>query len=270
MNLLPLQVTSNFQVVKRVCPIVIMVVILLASSCARRVESSYDTIRLVDEIVSDSLPALQKLAREACKPSGSIYLVGEPLHCLALSEKMMNSDEFDNVDARMVSDGLPDFSGETIVSVLDFANSPYDSLALTDDGKLALREIAVRHALAAIDSSAHCKVLILCSPQLAERGGDDISDFYEKIGCDIPVIYSLDTAFSYTQACYKILRERNQFTHNVAYPVARILMTVEDSIFPPFSSVSFEDKLVPDSFADTVGVFAPNTFVSYVQNKHKP
>ena len=34
--------------------------------------------------------------------------------------------------------------------------------------------------------------------------------------------------------------------------------------------VSFEDRLVPSSFADTVGVFAPNTFVSYVQNKHKP
>ena len=256
--------------VKRVCPIVIMVMVLLASSCSRRVESSYDTIRLVDDIISDSLPILQKLAKEACKPSDAIFLVGDPLQCLALSEKMMVVDEFDNVDARMVSDGLPDFSGETIVSLLDFANSPYDSLARTEDGQLALREIAVRHALSALDSLSRCKVLIFCSPELAVKGGDDASDFFEKIGCDIPVIYSLDTAFSYTQACYKILRERNLFTHNIAYPVSKIQMTIKDQIRPPFSIIGFEDNLVPESFADTVGVFAPNTFVSYVQNKHKP
>ena len=255
---------------KRVCPIVFVVIAVMAYSCTRRVESSYDSIRLVDDLVNDSLPSLQRMAKDACKPSGSIFLVGEPLQCLSLSEKMMNSDEFDNVDARMVSDGLPDFSGETIVSVLDFANFPYDTLALTEDGRLALREIAVRHALAAIDSSANCKVLILCSPQLAEQGGDDVSDFFEKIGCDMPVIYSQDTAFSYTQACYRILRERNMFTHNIAYPAARILMTIESLINPPFSSVSFEENLLPDYFVDTVGVFAPNTFVSYAQNKHKP
>jgi hypothetical protein len=28
--------------------------------------------------------------------------------------------------------------------------------------------------------------------------------------------------------------------------------------------------MAPEYFADTVGIFAPNTFVSYVQNKHKP
>ena len=255
---------------KRFCRIVIAVAVLLSSSCTRRVESSYDTIRLVDDLVSDSLPALQRMARESCMPSGTIFIVGDPLSCLSLSEKMMNSDEFDNVDARMVSDGLPDFSGETIVSLLDFVNYPYDSLAVTEEGRLSLRETAVRLSLAAIDSVSRCKVLVLCSPELAVKGGDDVSDFFEKIGCDVPVIYSLDTAFSYTQACYRILRERNLFTHNIAYPVARILMTVESLINPPFSAVNFEDNLVPDSFTDTVGVFAPNTFVSYVQNKHKP
>lgn len=256
--------------VRRTVYIALMAVVVFASSCSRRVESTYDSIRLVDDLLNDSLPVLQKLAKDACNPSGYIYLVGEPLNCLSLSETMMNSDEFDNVDARMVQDGLPDFSGETIVSVLDFANSPYDSLARTEDGKLMLREISVRHALAVLDSTSNCKVLILCSPYLAEKGGDDISDFFEKIGCDIPVIYSADTTFSFTQTCYKVLREKNLFTHNIAYPVARLLMTLKDSSRPPFSTVRFEDDLVPDYFADTVGVFAPNTFVSYVQNKYKP
>ena len=86
----------------------------------------------------------------------------------------------------------------------------------------------------------------------------------------MPVIYSKDTTFSFPEACYKILRERNLFTHNIAYPVARLLMTVKDSNRPPFTTISFEDRMVPEYFADTVGIFAPNTFVSYVQNKHKP
>ena len=256
--------------VKRVSPIILLATIVLLSSCARRIESSYDSIRFVDDLVNDSLPALQKLVKDACKPSGSIFLVGDPIHCLALSEKMMNSDEFDNVDARKVGDGLPDFSGETVVSILDFANAPYDSLARSEEGKLRLREIAVRNALSALDTTSSCKVLIICSPQLAERGGDDVSDFFEKIGCEVPVIYSTDSSFSFTQECFKLMREKNLFTHNIAYPVARLLMTIADSHRPPFSVISFEDDLVPDSFADTVGVFAPNTFVSYVQNKHKP
>ena len=66
------------------------------------------------------------------------------------------------------------------------------------------------------------------------------------------------------------MREKNLFTHKIAYPVADLLMTVKSASTKPFETVSFEDRLVPSSFADTVGVFAPNTFVSYVQNKHKP
>ena len=256
--------------VKKFLLILLPSVLVLAFSCSRRVESPYDSIGLVDMLVTDSLPALQRLARGACAPTGVIVISGEPEQCLALSEKMLRSDEFDNVDAKRVSDGLPDFSGETVVSILDFANSPYDSLAATEEGRLKLREIAVRTSLAALDSSARCKVLILCSPQIAEKGGDDVSDFFEKIGCDVPVIYSTDTTFSFTGACFKVMRERNIFTHNIAYPVARLMMTLQDSSNPPFSAVPFDDDLVPESFADTVGILAPNTFVSYVQNKHKP
>ena len=83
----------------------------------------------------------------------------------------------------------------------------------------------------------------------------------------MPVIYSTDSAFSYTTACYKLMREKDLFTHNISYPAARLLMTVPDDIFPPFMTVPFEDLKVPAAFADTVGVIAPNTYVSHVQNK---
>ena len=254
---------------KRYLPIFI-VIVFLALSCNRKVVNSYDSIRFVDDLLNDSLPAMQKLASAAGESDGSIFLVGEPLECLSLSEEMMVFDGFDNVDARQVKDGLPDFAGETIVSLLDFANAPYDSLYPGEAGKLALREVAVRDALAAIDSSIRCKVIILCSSELAENGGDDISNFFEQIGCDVPVIYSTDSAFSYSETCFRIMREKNLFTHKIAYPVADLLMTVRSASTKPFETVSFEDRLVPSSFADTVGVFAPNTFVSYVQNKHKP
>lgn len=241
---------------------------MLLSSCVRCVETGYYSIPLVDRLVSDSLSELQALAKRTGDPSGAIVLFGEPLRCLAISERMMGGDEFDNVDARLVKDGLPDFSGETIVSLLDFANPPYDSLSVSGKDSLALREIAVRGALAALDSTIGCKMLVICSPALAPEGGNDVVDFYGKIGCDVPVIFSADTTFSFTKACYKTLRERNLFTHDIAYPVARLMMVLggESSRRP----LLFDDNQVPDSFADTVGVFAPNTYVSHVQNKHNP
>ena len=255
---------------KRIIPILPVIMLVAAVSCSRRVESEYDSIRLVDALVADSLPSLQKLARRAGGASGSIVLVGEPKHCLSLSEKMMVSDDFDNVDAKRTHDGLPDFSGETMVSILDFAGAPYDSTLSSDEGRMKLRETAVRGALAALDTSLHCKLLVLCSPQLASYGGDDVSDFFEKIGCDVPVVYSADSAYSYTDVCFKLMRERNLFTHKISYPAARLLMTVPDTFSDPFTTITFEDYLVPATFTDTVGVFAPNTYVSHVQNKHKP
>ena len=247
-------------------PLFVFAALALLSSCVRRVEAGYDSIPLVDRLVSDSLPSLQHMASLAGKLSGTIVLVGEPLQCLAMSEKMMSVDEFDNVDARTVQDGLPDFSGETIVSLLNFTIPAYDSLSVSGKDSLALREIAVGGALAALDSTVGCKVLVICSNALAPEGGEDIVDFFEKIGCDVPVVYSADTSFSFTKACYKVLREKNLFTHNIAYPVARLMMITEGN--SSRHPLMFDDNKVPDYFADTVGVFAPNTYVSHVQNKY--
>ncbi len=247
-------------------PLFFFAALALLSSCVKRVEAGYDSIPLVDELVSGSFSELHRLAEQTGKPSGTIVLIGEPLQCLSMSEKMIGSDEFDNVDARLVQDGLPDFSGETIVSLLDFTNPPFDSLSVSGKDSLALREIAVRGALAALDSALGCKMLVICSPALAPKGGDDVIDFYGQIGCDVPVIFSADTSYSFTKACYKALRERNLFTHDIAYPVARLMMIIgEESSRHP---LLFDDNQVPASFADTVGVFAPNTYVSHVQNKY--
>lgn len=231
-------------------------------------ETGYDSIDYVDRLMSESYPSLQMMAAQAGKPDGTIVLVGEPMRCVAVSEKMMGFDEFDNVDAKPVKDGLPDFAGETLVSLMDFVNPPYDSLHLTSADSLFFRELAVKSALAALDTSVNCKVLVICSPQLAVKGTEDIIDLFGKIGCDVPVISSVDTTFSLPGACFKVMRERNLFTHDIVYPVARLMMTVGNgtSAFPAVAT--FDESLVPESFADTVGVFAPYTYVSHVQNKH--
>lgn len=182
---------------------------------------------------------------------------------------MIVSDEFDNIDARKISDGLPDFAGETIVSVLDFADTPYDSLAGTAKGRDELRELAVRRSLDALRTPARCKILIICSPALSEYGGSDVSDLFERIGCDVPVIYSSDTTFSFSEACFRKMRERDIFTHNISYPSARLFMAVRDSLDSNECVLPFVDSLVPASFPDTVGVLAPNTYYSHVvQNQH--
>lgn len=182
---------------------------------------------------------------------------------------MMICDDFDNIDARKISDGLPDFAGETIVSILNFADTAYMNRPATKDGQTALRELTVNGALAALKIPSRCKILIICNPILSEYGGSDVSDLFERIGCDVPVICSSDTTFSFTEACFRKMRERDVFTHNIAYPVARLYMAVRDSLDSKVSVLPFIDSLVPASYPDTVGVLAPNTYYSYdVQNQH--
>ena len=236
----------------------------LTVSCARRVETGYDSIDYVDRLLRDSLPSLVEKASFAGNSSGAIVLIGDPMDCLTVSERMMLSDDFDNVDARPVRDGLPDFSGETIVSLLDFALSPYDSLPATGEDSVLVREAAVKNALAALDTSVNCKVLVICSPALSGRGAEDVADLFEKIRFDVPIVSSRDSTFSYTDACFKVLRNRNLFTHDIAYPVSRLMMIMEDGQRPAL----FDDNLVQEWFADTLGVFAVKTYISHVQNKY--
>lgn len=235
--------------------------------CSRRAESAYPAIGYVNALISDSLPALQSLARESGKPSGDIVLVGDPSSCLRISEKLMLCDDFDNIDARPLPDGLPDFAGETICSILDFNSFPIDSLASGEDE--SVRETAVRSALFALGEPYRCKVLIISSPVFCEYAAADVRNLFERIGCDVPVICPADTLFNCADTCFRVMRERNIFTHNISRPSARLFLAGRDSSDLKVSVIPFVDSLVPASFPDTVGVLAPNTYYSYVvQNQH--
>ncbi len=222
---LPLHVTM-FEIptaVKKSCSALFMAALLLGAilSCSRRVETGFDSLELVDILVRDSLPVLQHKAARAGSADGKIILLGDVETFPRLCALMKEEDAFDNVDAKAVPDGLPDFAGETIVPLVDFTQSPFSEMLSGNDGPRALKELAVRLSLAALDSSLNCKVLVICSPLMAEYGGDDISDFYEKIGCNVPVIYSADTTVSLSKECFMTMREKNLFTHNISFPEVR-------------------------------------------------
>jgi hypothetical protein len=236
--------------------------ILAFPCCTRRAESGYRTIAYVNTLLSDSLPALQALSSQSGKPSGDIVLIGDPSSCLRLSEHLMLCDHFDNIDARKVPDGLSDFAGETVSTILDFEDFPIDSLASAKDE--AVREAAVRSAILALGEPYHCKVLLLCSPMFEEYAIADVRDLFERIGCSVPVICSSDTLFTCADSCFLAMRRKNIFTHNISQPAARLYIATGNSFVLPFV-----DSLVPASFPDTVGVLAPNTYYSYVvQNQH--
>lgn len=256
--------------VKKFFVVIVSVLSVIAvSNCSRRPDSGYKTIAYVNSLLTDSLPELRTLAESNGESTGAIVLIGDPSECLRLSEKMMLCDEFDNIDARKVSDGLPDFSGETIVSILNFADTTYKNLVVTDSGQSSLRQLAIKGALAALRSPLRCKLLIICSPILSEYGGGDVRDLFRRISCEVPVISSSDTTSSLSEACFLKMREMNMFTHNISYPSARLLIAIRDSVDSKVSVLPFVDSLIPASFPDTVGVLAPNTYYSYVvQNQH--
>jgi hypothetical protein len=254
-----------------------------ASSCVKRVESHFVALPFVDDLLADSLSTLKTYAGLSGKTSGTISLIGDPAECLKVSEDLMTSDRFDNVDGRRASDGLPDFAGETIVSILDIYNAPFDSIIFKRDS-VALREISVRDCVYALDTSfsftpyggrasiskGSPKVLVICSPLVTECALPDIVDFLSKIGCQIPIISSRDTLFSYSDSLYTLLRKKNMFTHNIAYPSAEGYVVVPEDDSPMSLNsvlVSFDEGFIPTEYPDSVSIWsvAPKTVESYVQ-----
>lgn len=195
-------------------------------SCARKAVTVPDAIPLVQSLISDSIPMLNRITSVSGKVHGPVVLVGEPRECSEVALQFMECDLFDNIDAHMEPDGLPDFAGERIVALMDFAGSPYASCLKESDGTMALRELAVRDALIALDTLMACKMLVLTSPLMAEHGASDVCRFLSAAGLDVPVVCSVDSTFSFTESAFRTLRKRNAFTHVISYPRMESFMTV--------------------------------------------
>ena len=218
----------------------------VAVSCVRNVQTGAETLQLVDDLLTDSLPMLQRLASVGGQTSGCIAVIGEPQRCSEVALQLVGSDCFNNIDAKPEPDGLPDFAGETVFALMDCANSPYDSLPAVSGEDVPFRESMVRCALALLDSIAAAKMLVICTPVACDRAGKDIEELFEASGIDVPVIASSDTSFSFQEACFKELRTRNAFTHRIRRPELRTYRTaVSDSAGHPLRIVVAEGLCLP-------------------------
>ena len=179
-----------------------------AVSCKKKAVSGEPPIGLVSTIIENPSEPAHKLvfSFNPADPSKSIFLVGSPELCESLRARLMYVDEFDNIDGRRTPDGLPDFAGEVVCTVIDFANAPYS--AFIDAGKEdALREVTVRNVLAAMDTLCFVneydksgiaskplpKAVIMVSPYAIGWGKYDVDTLMTALGCSLPVVFPVET-----------------------------------------------------------------------------
>ncbi|MBR1868836.1 MAG: hypothetical protein IJ799_02075 [Bacteroidales bacterium] len=179
-------------------------------SCQRKTTVPRPTIEYVREILAHRSSDVYKTvaAYDPKSVAGPICLVGEPARCLLIGEVLMACDEVDNVTGSRTPDGLPDFAGETVLSVLDQANVPYGGF-LEASNTAFLRELAVRHVVDCLDTvsfiSAYdkegmgrrdpAKLIVFVSPYQAAYGRFDADTLFTCLGIGSPVLSAVDLLF---------------------------------------------------------------------------
>ncbi|MBO4455683.1 MAG: hypothetical protein J5759_04485 [Bacteroidales bacterium] len=175
-------------------------------SCQHQAETGRDTVHYVKEIVSGSEARAAKVIADYGKPlnANEIFIAGSPRYSALLAGKFLESDIFDNVRGNQWSDGLKDFAGETFSCISDNTFAPYSGMEPD-----AIRELAVRYAVAALDTKCNvsiydldgnatkesAKILLLADPWLCEYGKFDIDTLFTLTGATIPVVSPQDLMF---------------------------------------------------------------------------
>ena len=187
--------------------LLLCVLTLGLAGCQRKTAVPRPTIEFVRQILahrsSDAFKTVS--AYDPKGVAGPVCLVGEPERCLLIGEMLMGYDEVDNVTGSRMHDGLPDFSGETVLSVLDQANVPYQGF-LDASNTAYLREIAVRHVVDCLDTVSFIsaydkegmgrrvpgKLVVLVSPFHSAYGRFDADTLFTCLGIGSPVISAVD------------------------------------------------------------------------------
>ena len=76
----------------------------------------------------------------------------------------------------------------------------------------------------------------------------------------------IDGAKAVTDACYRYLREKNLFTHNIVYPIASALVTSPEA--KGYMLMDFDLNSLPADMIDRLQVLAPATYKQYVQDQY--
>lgn len=193
---------------KRYCLILACVIAAtVAVSCKKKAETGEPPIDLVSYIIDTPASPFHRLVADyaPADPAKSIYLVGSPVLCESLRSSLLSADDFDNIDGKRVPDGLPDFAGEVICTMVDFANVPYS--AFVENGREKdLRSVAVRNVLTAMDTLCFVneydrsgvatkplpKLVVMVSPFAAEYGKYDLDTLFISLDCSLSVVYPVE------------------------------------------------------------------------------
>lgn len=136
---------------------------------------------------------------------GSIVVFGTGANVDSLTRYMLRCDNFDNVSGRAKPDGLPDFSGETIARVLVLPSTRIDSMSVV--------------MKACMDTVAYTSVGMELRQVSKRRGKYFIA----------PADTSLAERVRLSTQCWRVMRQRNVFTHKISYPATESYVAIKDS-----------------------------------------
>ena len=166
------------------------------------------------------------------------------------------------------------YSTVTALSVpLEAAASDSSALSVVDPLQDGLKQILDEYSRAGktgplsalvVDDYGVCVDSLRSSYRRILNRPSEENAFYRKmLAKDFEI---LDGARIVTDACYRLLREKNLFTHNIAYPVAAAYITSPEA--PSYMLMDFELSSLPAELMDEMQRTAPITSRLYVQDQY--
>ena len=146
---------------------------------------------------------------------------------------------------------------------LSAAHLPSDLFKMILDQHATSGRTAPLNAMV-IDVHSVCIDSLEVSYQRILNRPSDENAFYRKmLSKDFTFV---DGARALTDACYRYLRNRNLFTHNIAYPQASAYLTSPES--SEYMLMDFDLNGIPTEMADEIRRTSPETFKMYVQDQY--
>lgn len=220
---------------------------IAVSGCVSRGNEGFRTVKMVERILSDTTSATFRAlsAGSGYGSNGTIAVIGAPSDVLPVTEILLSCDVHDNVSGSFRADELPDFSGETIVPVIDAANSPYEGYFDKGD-KGFFRELNVQNFLWTMDTVAlqspydtlngvfkqRAKIVVLASTHASAYGLQDIDTLRRTASSAVPVFAPVQSMAEYV------------FTHRSGAQNIAVWTSAQinrDSVY---------QKLLPEEFAE--------------------
>lgn len=181
-------------------------VALSAVTCAPKTVQGIEASPFVEEILSDLSHPARKII-EAYNPNdekGGIAVFDTEKRCLQLSGMFISQDLFDNIDGSKKPDYLPDFAGETVLSVIPTGIS-FEGMDSDAVGDLATKAVLSamkgecsddKFDLSHRAKKIPAKIAVFGSSALGSYGIDDVQSLMDGLGCDFPVVSATRSAIA--------------------------------------------------------------------------